>query len=126
MLESYKIYKQRSEDENGILIDDNFPISEAARKNNYVFASAKNSRPRIDKDVHSEAAGMPLVPHSSYVFAKQKIRHLRIDMKVNFRTPMDGRGSMQKRRFGFAKTRRPRIDTDVSFSTVMDDGGSMQ
>lgn len=67
-------YKQRSEDENGILIDDSFPISEAARKNNYVFA-------------------------------KQKTRHLRIDMKVNFRTPMDGRGSMQKRRFGFAKTR---------------------
>jgi len=77
-------------------------------------------------NVHAEAAGMPLVPHSSYVFAKQKTRHLRIDMKVNFRTPMDGRGSMQKRRFGFAKTRRPRIDTDVSFSTVMDDGGSMQ
>ena len=47
MLESYKIYKQRSEDENGILIDDSFPISEAARKNSDVFCFAKNSRPRI-------------------------------------------------------------------------------
>ena len=32
-----------------------------------VFCFAKNSRPRIDKDVHSEAARMPLVLNSSDV-----------------------------------------------------------
>ena len=31
-LESYKIYKQRCEDETGISIDNQFPVSEAARK----------------------------------------------------------------------------------------------
>ena len=44
-------YKQRSEDENGILIDDSFPISEAARKNSNVFATQKTRRPRINTDV---------------------------------------------------------------------------
>ena len=75
-----------------------------------VFCFAKNSRQRIDKDVHSEAARIPLVP-SELMFSRAS----------NAPFP-NGQGCpwfhTEAMFFASAKNSRPRIDKDVNSWTA--------
>ena len=45
---------------------------------------SRNSRPKIDKDVNSEATWMLLVPNRNEFFVSQKTRKSKVYMDVHF------------------------------------------
>ena len=48
------------------------------------FGFVRNSRPKIDKDVNSEATWMLLVPNRNEFFVSQKTRKSKVYMDVHF------------------------------------------